>query len=138
MLVHGIWIGSAIIGKWVLLIFSCNIYEVGSDSRCSRTLLMNIEIEIAHCDCERNMWRNWIRLTIREKANANVAKVGALYQSEIHLTSNNIYTKSFGSNDMADKNTKGIEFRIYRVSLLSTRRWLSSLVQQEKIYPTYL
>ena len=37
-----------------------------------------------------------------------MAKDGAWYQSEIHLTSKKIYAKSFGSNDMADKNTKGI------------------------------
>ena len=33
--------------------------KVSSDSRCSRTLLMNIAIESAHCGCEINSCKDW-------------------------------------------------------------------------------
>ena len=34
--------------------------KVSSDSRCSRTLLMNVAIETAHCDCERYSCKDWV------------------------------------------------------------------------------
>ena len=38
--------------------------KVSSDSRCSRTLPMNVAIESAHCGCERNSYKDWAK---REK-----------------------------------------------------------------------
>ena len=36
--------------------------KVSSDCRCSRTLLMNVAIESAHCGCEINLCKVWARL----------------------------------------------------------------------------
>ena len=33
--------------------------KVSNDSLCSRTLLMNVTIEGAHCGCERNSCKDW-------------------------------------------------------------------------------
>ena len=56
--------------------------KVSNDSRCSRTLPMNVEIESAHCGCEINsieeMWKAWL----------NMIKGRALYQSVILRLSN--------------------------------------------------
>ena len=35
--------------------------KVSSDSRCSRTLPMNVAIESAHRGCERNSCKDWAR-----------------------------------------------------------------------------
>ena len=35
--------------------------KVSNDSRCSRTLPMNVAIESAHCGCERISWKDWTR-----------------------------------------------------------------------------
>ena len=35
--------------------------KVSSDSRCSRTLPMNVAIESAQCGCERNSCKDWAR-----------------------------------------------------------------------------
>ena len=37
------------------IIFHMIHVKVSSDSRCSRTLPMNVAIESAHCGCERNL-----------------------------------------------------------------------------------
>ena len=34
--------------------------EVSSIYRFSRTLLMNVAFESAHCDCERNSCKDWV------------------------------------------------------------------------------
>ena len=36
--------------------------KVSRDSRCSRTLPMNVAIESAYCGCERNSCKDWARL----------------------------------------------------------------------------
>ena len=36
--------------------------KVSSDSRCSRTLPMNVAIKSAHCGCERNLCKDRARL----------------------------------------------------------------------------
>ena len=33
--------------------------KVSSDSRCSKTLPMNVAIESAHYGCGRNSWKDW-------------------------------------------------------------------------------
>ena len=33
--------------------------KVSSKFQCSRTLPMNVAIESAHCDCERNSCKDW-------------------------------------------------------------------------------
>ena len=41
--------------------------KVSSNSICSRPLPMNVTIESAHCDCERNSCKDWVWLKICEK-----------------------------------------------------------------------
>ena len=38
----------------------CGSCKVRNDSRCSRTLPMNVAIESAHCGCERNLCKDWV------------------------------------------------------------------------------
>ena len=33
--------------------------KVSSNSRCSRTLPMDVTIKSAHCGCERNLCKDW-------------------------------------------------------------------------------
>ena len=30
------------------------------EPRCSRTILMNVAIKSAHCDCEKNLCKDWV------------------------------------------------------------------------------
>ena len=43
-----------------IITFHVLLVKVSSDSRCSRTLLINFAIKNAHCDCERNLCNDWI------------------------------------------------------------------------------
>ena len=41
--------------------------KVSNDSRCSRTLLMNVAIKSAHCGCEGNSCKDWAWSKMCEK-----------------------------------------------------------------------
>ena len=62
--------------------------KASSDSRCSRTLPMNVAIESAHHGCERNSCKDWARVEEMWKAWSNMIKGIALYQSVILRLSN--------------------------------------------------
>ena len=57
--------------------------KVSSDSRCPRTLPMNVEIESTHCGCERNSCNDWALVEDVWKAWSNIIKSITLYQSMI-------------------------------------------------------
>ena len=57
--------------------------KVSSDSRCSRTLPMNIAIESAHCGCEINLCEDWVLVEDVWKAWSNMIEGRALYQRVI-------------------------------------------------------
>ena len=55
--------------------------KVSSDSRCSRTLPMNVAIESAHCGCERNLCKDWA-LSERERDPMNKVDLEQLINKE--------------------------------------------------------
>ena len=51
----------------------CRVSMEFSDSLCSRNLLINILIESAHCDCEKNVSREQIGVTMcRERVESSL------------------------------------------------------------------